>query len=180
MKLMNDLLDEIKVRMNEYGDSNPMLESGQFDKEHVELLQKLCDDPKKFLCELCAEKYVHNILENVVNVKLKDMPGIIEYVREDITQELMGIYEQAKEDAYSDIMEDIIEPAVKDCLGLPSSVEIDASEIDSQDTFFADEAIANWLSDHYGYCVNDFTYHYMNSDCKDYYVGDIDWDIYQD
>lgn len=179
MKLMNDLLDEIKVRMNGYGDNNPMLDSGQFDKEHVELLQKLCDNPEKFLCELHAEKYVQDILRNVVNIKSKDITKIIEYVRENLTHELTGIYEQAEEDTYSDIMEDIIEPAIKDCLGLPNSVEIDASEIDSQDGF-ADEVIADWLSNHYGYCVKDFTYHYMNSDRRDYYVGDIDWDICQD
>lgn len=61
-------------------------------------------------------------------------------------------------------------------LGLPSDLTIE-NLIDNFEGNELEEIIAGWLSENYGYCVNDFSYE-IHEDGKSVDVFDIEWDIF--
>lgn len=147
--LTYDLLQELNHRFSTYA-HNVFVESGVLTKEEWDEVKKLFEDVDKAYAEIVVSDTVKNPTEEQIasaKYALKD------YVRDD---EFTETFSPNKG------------------VNLPSEVEIPVNDLD--DDLDVDEAISNWLSNMYGYCVLDFQYDYMNSDCMDYYVHDIHWD----
>lgn len=147
--LTKKLLQELNDRLNRYS-HDILVDTGVFTKEEWTEAKKLFEDIDKAYAEIVVSKYVKNPTEGQI---YDAQFALQDYINND---------------------EEFTELFVYDDADLPRDVEIPVSAIPSDvDT---DDGIADWLSNTYGYCVNDFQYHYTNSDCTDYYVTNISWD----
>lgn len=146
--LNRELLQELNYRFSTYS-SNVLVDA------HV-LTQKEWDEVKK-LFENVDKAYAEIVVCDTVSKPTDDQLKTAYY----------ALTDYVRDDEFIELFEDDN--------GLPKEVEIPVSSID--DSLDVDEGISNWLSNMYGYCVNNFRYDYMNGDCEDYHVYDIDWDV---
>lgn len=145
--LTKELLEKLNHRLSTYS-HDILVETGVFTKEEWAEAKKLFEDIDKAYAEIVVSKYVTNPTEGQI---LDAQYALQDYIKDEEFTELF----------------------VYDDVDLPSEVEIPVSAIPSNvDT---DEGIADWLANTYGYCAEDFQYHYTNSDCTDYYVTNISW-----
>lgn len=169
--ITKEFLEEIYRRISSYN-SNPLVDSGAISEDEWDNLTKVLLNPHRAYAEIVASEWL-------------DKNRISEDAREDInepylTSEVQWVIDNLMHGKGSKSVDqccqEYITDFADDVYGLPSSIELPAEGIDEYDGD-KDEAIADYLSREYEYCVKGFNYQYLNDKHEEYKIYNIIWDI---
>lgn len=164
-------LEEIYRKISSYN-SNPLIDSGAISEEEWDVLTKVLMNPHRAYAEIIASEWLDkNRISEDVRENINE-PELTSEVQWAIDNFVHGRESKSIDQCCQEYMINYVD----DVYGLPGCIELPAEGIDEYDGD-KDEAIADYLTREYEYCVKGFNYQYLNDKHEEYKIYNIVWDI---